>query len=87
MSKQLLYVFWEEKLVAHLGKEGAQWFLQYDPSWLNQEKQPISVSLPLQQAPHQGDSVRFFFANLLPEGAIRTAITKKLGLSEQNDFV
>ncbi len=81
-----LYVFWEDSCVATLWRESSEWFLQYTPEWLKNTPQAISVSLPLQEEPHKGDKVRFFFANILPEGTIRTAITQKLGISEQNDF-
>ncbi|MEO1335712.1 MAG: type II toxin-antitoxin system HipA family toxin, partial [Myxococcota bacterium] len=33
-----------------------------------------------------GTAVRFFFGNLLPEGQVRQAVARRLGLSEDNDW-
>lgn len=42
--------------------------LQYAESWLESRLgRPLSLSLPLQMAPHRGDRVRWYFENLLPD--------------------
>jgi len=45
---------------------------------------PLSVSLPLGPEKHLGDVVRFFFANILPEGGLRDRLARQLGISSQN---
>lgn len=47
---------------------GGQHILQYAESWLESRLgRPLSLSLPLQAAPHRGDRVRWYFENLLPD--------------------
>jgi serine/threonine-protein kinase HipA len=60
---------------------------QYATAWLDTEQSiPLSLSLPLQSAPFDDAKARPFFANLLPEAAIRRAVAHRLGISENNDF-
>jgi HipA-like protein len=61
---------------------------QYDKHWMeSQDGFQLSVSLPMQEAPITGSHVRAFFANLLPESAVRNRVARSLGLSEKNDFM
>jgi|GEM_PF-2435668 len=61
---------------------------QYDQHWMaSQDGFQLSVSLPMQEAPITGSHVRAFFANLLPESAVRNRVARSLGLSEKNDFM
>ncbi|TSA44543.1 MAG: type II toxin-antitoxin system HipA family toxin [Deltaproteobacteria bacterium] len=61
---------------------------QYDSSWINQPGSiAISFSLPLRKEPYADDLARPFFANLLPDAEIRKVISRRLGISEKNDFV
>lgn len=56
----------------------------YDGTWLDGGGFPISISLPLAQGDrwvHGGG----FFAGLLPEGAARTRICRRLGIDEADD--
>jgi serine/threonine-protein kinase HipA len=85
-NSKTLYLFWDKALVGSIWKEGPAWCLHYESAWISKSKSAISVSLPLQAEPLKGEKVRAFFSNLLPEAAIRTAISQKLGLSEQNAF-
>jgi len=60
---------------------------QYDPGYLkNPAAVPLSLSLPLRQAPFIHGSARPFFSNLLPEGEVRSLIAKIKQISEHNDF-
>ena len=60
--------------------------LQYVPTWLALETAfPVSLSLPLRNAPYVGGAAHAFFANLLPEGGVREAVCRRLGISEGND--
>jgi len=47
---------------------------------------PLSLSLPLRAEAFTSKECRPFFANVLPDGALRQAVARKLGLSEDNDF-
>lgn len=59
----------------------------YDKNWLQSGSAvPLSIGLPLREAPYQDDLARPFFSNLLPESELRQIIARKLGLSENNDF-
>jgi serine/threonine-protein kinase HipA len=67
--------------------EGGVRSFRYDASWLEDEAAfPVSLSLPMQADEHRGDAARFFFGNLLPEGATREAICGRLGISSENDW-
>jgi serine/threonine-protein kinase HipA len=67
--------------------ERGRYKYQYDPAWLEGHNAiPLSLSLPLQEPAFEDDYARPFFANLLPEGELRRAVARKLGISEQNDF-
>ncbi len=58
----------------------------YDRSWLVSEKAfPISISMPLSDHVY-GEVAHFWFANLLPEQRQRTLISRRLKISEANDF-
>jgi serine/threonine-protein kinase HipA len=68
------------------GADGAMVFT-YAPTWLDAEASfPVSLSLPLRAAPYHGGAAHAFFANLLPEGAVRQAVCRRLGISEANDL-
>lgn len=59
----------------------------YAPAYLASEgPQPLSISLPLREDPFDAAATRPFFANILPDAALRRAVARKLGLSETNDF-
>ena len=83
-----MQVFFNHSLVARLWLEQDRTYvLQYDPSWLATPSAiPLSVSLPLRPEAFRGDVVRFFFANLLPEGELRDRVARQLGISSQNIF-
>lgn len=53
-----------------LGHEAGQYFFEYDNQWLNAgHAHVLAPQFRLQSEPHVGESVKTFFANLLPEGA------------------
>jgi serine/threonine-protein kinase HipA len=59
----------------------------YSPGWLADEQaRPISLSLPLRSEEYAGGAGHWFFANLLPEGAVRQAVCARLGISIDNDM-
>lgn len=59
---------------------------RYRADWLGRRTAfPVSISLPLRSEEYNGGAAHAFFANLLPEGAVRQAVTRRLGISEGND--
>lgn len=83
---QTLYVFYQKILVGQLIKSAArQMQFTYDQAWLNLPSAfALSISLPL--ISDSFEHAETFFANILPEGDVRSVLCKKLGLSEKNDF-
>lgn len=92
MSRRLVVYLGEEivgELRAEHGGRGGQFSFAYDPGWVSRpEAAGLSLSLPLRgpEAPYPPDAARPFFAGLLPEGAVRTAVARRHGLSEGNEF-
>lgn len=83
---QILYVFYQQKRIGELVKLSARKMqFAYSQTWLDYDDAfALSISLPLTTEPF--DHAETFFANVLPEGDVRSALCKKLGLSEKNDF-
>ena len=74
-----LYVHYESATVGRLAEDPMGF--TYEPAWLERDDVfPISHSIPLTDEPHF-ESARNYFGNLLPEGAVRTAVCRKLGIS------
>jgi len=84
-----LNVFFEQTLVGILHLDDNRLFsFQYSKNWIDgPDAFPLSLSLPLKEASFPDDTARSFFANLLPESAVRALIARRLGLSEKNDFM
>ncbi|SEA55582.1 serine/threonine-protein kinase HipA [Desulfuromusa kysingii] len=59
---------------------------QYNTSWLQYFRLPLSLSLPLQKDPFLDDLSHPFFANLLPEEKIKVVLARNLGISLHNDY-
>ncbi len=68
---------------------GGQHTLQYAESWLESRLgRPLSLSLPLQMAPHRSDRVRWYFENLLPDNQqILEHLANRFRLSSTEAFV
>lgn len=83
-----LSVLWGDDLVGHLERAGRRDLVfRYAPEWLMSPRaRPISLSLPLREAPFADEAAGAWFANLLPEGEVRAHVAQKLGVSERNDF-
>ncbi|MGH2891904.1 MAG: HipA domain-containing protein, partial [Solirubrobacteraceae bacterium] len=58
---------------------------RYDQNWLASDRPPLSQSLPLSGA-FPDSAVGAFFGGLLPEGAPRQLLARRLGVSVDNDF-
>ena len=65
---------------------GSGYVFAYDPAYLVSGGAPVSVSLPLQSAPYESESLFPFFVNLLPEGANRAVICRKFRIDEEDLF-
>ncbi len=60
---------------------------RYDEEWLQApERHPLSLSLPLREAPFDDAATRTWFGNLLPEGDVLTAVARRLGRSTGDVF-
>ena len=88
-SEILLEVYMRDHLVGRIRLDERRRFaFQYDPSWLTYDyATPLSLSLPLSEKPYLDDTARPFFSNLLPEAEIRRILARRLGISEQRDFL
>jgi serine/threonine-protein kinase HipA len=81
-----LRVWFERRPVGRLEERNDGMTFAYDPAWLDaRDSFAISLSLPL-EGPIDAVRATRFFANLLPEANVRTLLSRRLGLSETNDF-
>ena len=85
---EALGVWLGDRRVGSLGESaGRRLRFAYDTAHLARaDAAPLSLSLPLREAPFDDEQARPFFANLLPEVGLREAVARKLGLSPGNDF-
>ena len=65
---------------------GRGYVFTYDSAYLASGGTPVSVTLPLQSAPYESESLFPFFVNMLPEGANRTIICRKYRIDEEDLF-
>lgn len=73
--------------VGTLRAEAGELEFTYAPSWRKRAGAfPLSPRLPLQEAPWRGDEVLFFFANLLPEGAVLDTLVRMRKLPRGNVY-
>ena len=87
MASELLQVFLNSTKAGILLRNGAQLSFEYDAEYLATHLSlPLSRHLPLKQGAFTDDDTRAFFANLLPEGAIRTQIARQVGVSAENVY-
>ena len=88
MVAERLSVYLHNSLAGYLWlSDTSRLSFQYDPGYLEgPDAIPLSLSLPMREAPYVNDTARPFFSNLLPEGEVRSLIAKIKQISEQNDF-
>jgi serine/threonine-protein kinase HipA len=66
--------------------EHVTWFT-YDASWRSSlDAIPVSLTLPLREAPYESRGLHPFFENLLPEGWLLELSTSKLKISKDDAF-
>ncbi|MDH4458680.1 MAG: type II toxin-antitoxin system HipA family toxin [Nevskia sp.] len=83
-----LVVWHEQLIVGRLWRAGRHQTLRFAYEMLASPPphRAISQSLPLREDAYDGPEVEAFFGNLLPEGDIRTAVARRLQISERNDY-
>ncbi|WP_224958384.1 type II toxin-antitoxin system HipA family toxin [Geomonas subterranea] len=82
-----LKVYWEHRLVGELTLEEGRLAFRYDDEYRAVPGAlPLSCRLPLGDERFDHKATEAFFANLLPEGAIRRQIARQLGISAENTF-
>lgn len=82
-----LEVYWNNTYVGKLMQNTAgSLSFTYDQAFLQNSDMAISISLPLQAQPFEGDVVKAFFSGLLPEESVRARLARFLGLSDKNAF-
>jgi serine/threonine-protein kinase HipA len=83
-----LTVYRESDVVGVLDRVDANnYVFKYERSWLaSKMSQPLSLQLPLQDAPFSEDATKAYFANLLPEGQVRDYYASKYRVSPDDDF-
>ncbi|HOF06230.1 MAG TPA: type II toxin-antitoxin system HipA family toxin [Syntrophales bacterium] len=88
MDSPGLDVYLHNQKVGRLWLDDKRRFVfQYDAAWIHAKGAfPLSVHLPLRAEIYPDDLSRPFFSNLLPEGEVKRAIARRLGISESNDF-
>jgi serine/threonine-protein kinase HipA len=87
MSTRLLDVYWNDDLTGQLAQDRSGLLsFTYDTDFLQRAATGISLSLPLREAPYEGEEVRAFFSGLLPEESVRARLAAVLGVSEKNTF-
>lgn len=73
-GKQLtheLYVYLNGSVAGILQQLKNDLRFTYDPDWLNKsDARPVSLSMPLREAPYNGDIVYNYFDNLLPDSVL-----------------
>lgn len=82
-----LQVWHEGECVGLLSAAGRLLDFAYSPEWLLRPAAfPLSPRLPISTREHRGDEVLFFFANLLPEGAVLDTLCRLQRLPRGNVF-
>ena len=82
-----LRVWANELPMGWFGHEAGQYFFQYDADWLNSAKAYVlAPQFSLRPEPHLGESVKTFFANLLPEGAALEEILSAMHMRDASPF-
>ena len=78
-------IFDDRDLVAVIETEPAPLVLRYETSWtLNRNAFPISLTMPLARAEHPAEIVIPWLMNLLPEGEPLRAMTRAMGVSQDD---
>jgi len=86
-ANEQLDVYLRGRLVGGLIRDNGRLSFHYDRSWLDDPfAHPLSLSLPLREAPFADSETRGWFGNLLPEGDVLHAVARRLGRSTGDIF-
>lgn len=87
MTSEFLHVFFNSTKAGTLIRDGVKLSFVYDAEYLAQYLPlPLSRHLPLRPEAFPDNDTRAFFANLLPEGAIRNQVARQVGVSAENVY-
>ncbi len=87
MTVKILDVYLNAELVGKLSQDLAgNLTFGYTKNYCVSAKWGISLSLPLQEEPHNGYHVQAFFSGLLPDETVRDRLAEFLGVSNTNSF-
>jgi serine/threonine-protein kinase HipA len=82
-----LEVYLGDRRIGRLSRENGRLAFVYDRQWLDDlRSHPLSLSLPLREAPFADFETRTWFGNLLPEGDFLNAVARRLGRSTGDVF-
>lgn len=82
-----LVVILGDRRVGILSRQNGQLAFVYDRQWRDDPRShPLSLSLPLREAPFADVDTRTWFGNLLPEGDLLNAVARRLGRSTGDVF-
>ncbi len=83
-----LNVFWNDKLAGHLTELAPNngYLFEYNPAYLNSDLPHVSLTLPKAQTCYKSKLLFPFFANMLPEGALRRLVCREHHLDENDLF-
>ncbi|WP_142684386.1 HipA N-terminal domain-containing protein [Chitinophaga polysaccharea] len=80
-------VFYNNKLAGYLSKDGDKYRFVYEKQYLTTtDSRPISLTLPLQEAPYESDILFPAFVNLLSEGSNKAMQVRLLKIDENDYF-
>lgn len=83
-----LNVFVNDRKAGLLTEEtpGRGYTFAYAKDYLSADSPAVSVTLPKREEPYKSEFLFPFFANIIPEGANRKAICRKLRIDEDDLF-
>ena len=80
-----LPVHYEDRLVATISADAQTTRLAYADAWVSSaDSFPVSLAMPIQPEPYEGDQVLPWLMNLLPEGEPLRAMTRALGAAPED---
>jgi HipA-like protein len=80
-------IFYNGRLAGVLSKSSGVYRFAYDKAYLSAAgSRPVSLTLPLREAPYESDVLFPVFANLLSEGANKAMQARLLKIDEDDYF-
>lgn len=79
-----IYVYWGEHQAGLLEEHNGSYQYTYLPKYLQGDYPPISLILPKREEPYVSSVLFPCFSNMLPEGANRKTICRRLHIDEHD---